>query len=362
MNLLEDARKIINDVDSEMAELFVKRMKAVEMVAEHKKQHGLPVLDEAREAAVIQKGSERVQDDTLREYYVDFIKNNMKISRDYQYRLLESMKVAYSGTEGAFAHIATKKLFPNATYIAYPSFNAAYESVESGECDAAVLPVENSRNGEVGAVTDLMFSGNLFVNSMLDLAVSQDLLVLPGTQKSEIKKVISHQQALGQCAEYIRANGWKTEEYPNTALAAKLVSEMQDRSVAAIASAEASDIFGLEVLEKNINESRSNTTRFAAFTRARSTDRTKKMGDHFILLFTVKNEAGALARAIDVIGRCGFNMRTLRSRPMKELLWQYYFYVEAEGNVNATAGRIMMEELSMFCDRLKLVGSYTKEV
>ncbi len=362
MNLLEEARQIINEVDGEMAELFKRRMEAVRMVAEHKKEYGLPVLDEAREAIVLQKGSERIEDDSLREYYVEFIKNNMKISRDYQYRLLNGMKVAYSGTEGAFAHIATKKLFPDATYVPFPNFNAAYESVESGECDAAVLPVENSRNGEVGAVTDLMFSGSLYVNSMLDLDVTQDLLVLPGTEKSDIKTVISHSQALGQCAQYIRENGWKTEEYPNTALAAKLVAESKDKSLAAIASAEAAEVFGLTVLEKNINESRSNTTRFAAFTRSRNTDRTKKMGDHFILLFTVKNEAGALAKAIEIIGRCGFNMRTLRSRPMKEILWQYYFYVEAEGNVNGTAGQIMMKELSMFCDRLKLVGSYTKEV
>ncbi len=362
MSLLEDARKIINEVDGEMAELFVKRMRAVEMVAEHKREHGLPILDEEREARVLAKGSERVEDDALRGYYVEFIKNNMKLSRDYQYKLLDGMKVAYSGTEGAFAHIATKKMFPSSTYVAYPNFNEAYDSVEKGECDAAVLPVENSRNGEVGAVTDLMFSGNLYVNSMLDLAVTQDLLVLPGTEKSDIKKVISHPQALGQCAQYIRANGWETEEFENTALAAKLVSEAGDKSLAAIASADAAEVFGLEVLEKNINESRSNTTRFAAFTRSRSTDRTHGMGEHFILLFTVKNEAGALARAIDIIGRCGFNMRTLRSRPMKELLWQYYFYVEAEGNVNGTAGQIMMKELSMFCDRLKLVGSYKAQV
>lgn len=361
MDLLEEARKIINEVDAEMAELFVKRMKAVEMVAEHKKTYGLPVLDEAREAAVIRKGSERVDDETLREYYVNFIQNNMAISRNYQFRILEGMKVAYCGTEGAFAHIATGKMFPSAQSIPYGDFAAAYNAVERGDCDAAVLPIENSYNGEVGQVTDLMFSGNLYVNSMLDLAVSQDLLVLPGTQKSDIKTVISHPQALGQCAAYIVQNGWETREYNNTALAARFVANSGDKTLAAIASAEAAEIFGLEALECNINASRSNTTRFAAFTRSRNTRNSSAMGEHFILLFTVKNEAGALAKAIDVIGRCGFNMRTLRSRPMKELLWQYYFYVEAEGNVNSAAGDIMMRELSAFCDRLKLVGTYTKE-
>lgn len=359
MDLLEQARGIINEVDSEMAKLFVRRMEAAAMVAEYKKTHGLPVLDAIREEQVIRRGSARVEDDELRAYYVNFIRNNMELSRAYQHKLLEGMRVAYSGTEGAFAHIATGKLFPTAQRIAYGDFAAAYRAVERGECDACVLPVENSYNGEVGQVTDLMFSGNLYVNAMLDLAVSQDLLAVKGTDKSEIKTVISHPQALGQCAEYVRKMGWTTEEYANTALAAKSVAERGDRTVAAIASADAAEVFGLEVLEKNINESRTNTTRFAAFSRSERLQEGARMGEHFIMVFTVKNEAGSLARAIDVIGQHGFNMRNLRSRPMKELLWQYYFYVEADGNIHTPKGREMLDELSAFCDRLKVVGTYS---
>ena len=359
MDLLEQARGIINEVDSEMAKLFVRRMEAAKMVAEYKQAHGLPVLDAAREEQVIRCGSERVEDDELRAYYVNFIRNNMELSRSYQHKLLRGMRVAYSGTEGAFAHIATGKLFPTSERVAYSDFTAAYNAVERGECDAAVLPVENSYNGEVGQVTDLMFSGNLYVNAMLDLAVSQDLLVVPGTQKSEIRTVLSHPQALGQCAEYIRSMHWDPREYGNTALAAKCVAETGDRSVAAIASADAASVFGLEVLEKNINASRSNTTRFAVFSRSENLQASARMGQHFIMVFTVKNEAGSLARAIDVIGQHGFNMRNLRSRPMKELLWQYYFYVEADGNIHTDEGKAMLADLSEFCDRLKVVGTYS---
>ena len=113
-------------------------------------------------------------------------------------------------------------------------------------------------------------------------------------------------------------------------------------------------------MERNINASRSNTTRFAVFSRSENLNSASRMGDHFVLVFTVKNEAGSLARAIDVIGQHGFNMRNLRSRPMKELLWQYYFYVEAEGNIHTEAGRGMMQELAQFCDRLKVVGTYAE--
>ncbi len=360
-DLLTKARNEINEIDAQMAELFVRRMRAAAEVAAYKKEHALPILDAAREEQVVQNNAKLVEDETLREYYVNFIRNNMAVSRAYQSRLMDGMRIAYCGTEGAFAHIAAGKMFVGAIRVPYGDFTSAYRAVEAGECDAAVLPIENSYNGEVGQVTDLLFSGSLYVSEVIDLAVSHDLLVVPGTRIEDICEVVSHPQALAQCAEYIRNNGWNTAEYSNTALAAKYVAEKKEKTVAAIASEEAAEVFGLEVLARNINASRNNTTRFAALSRVESHRHSKRMGEHFILLFTVKHEAGALAKAIDIIGRYGFNMRTLRSRPMKDLLWQYYFYVEAEGDVYTEAGEWMMRELGLFCDRLKLAGTYFKE-
>lgn len=137
------------------------------------------------------------------------------------------------------------------------------------------------------------------------------------------------------------------------------MAESEDSSLAAIASEAAASIFGLEVLERNINASRVNTTRFAVLTPS---DKHQAAGENVysILLFTVHNEAGALAKALDVIGLYGFNMRTLRSRPMKELLWQYYFYIELEGDVHTEAGADMLRMLMRFCDRLKLAGTYSR--
>lgn len=357
---LDKARKDINEIDRQMAELFVRRMHAAEAVAEYKKERGLAILDEAREEEVIRRNSALVEDEVIREYYVNFLRNNMAVSRAYQSRLMEGMKVAYSGTEGAFAHIATLKLYPTAKKIAFGDFASAYRAVEKGDCDIAVLPVENSYNGEVGQVTDLMFSGSLYVNGMFDLPITQDLLAKPGVTIDEIKEVVSHPQALGQCAEYINRHGYTRHEFANTALAAKWVKENADRSVAAIASREAAEIFGLQVIDHDINESKSNSTRFAIFSKVANKRIAGDSGVHSVLLFTVRNEAGALAKAIDVIGQYGFNMRTLRSRPMKELLWQYYFYVEVEGNVQSEEGSSLMESLGEFCDKLKFAGTYIK--
>ena len=353
-------RKEINEIDKEMADLFVRRMKAVEEVAEYKKERGLAILDEARENEVVRQNASLVEDDTLRGYYVNFLRDTMAVSRSYQGYLMNGMKVAYSGTEGAFAHIAANKLYPNAKKVAFSDFSSAYQAVEKGECDVAVLPVENSYNGEVGQVTDLMFSGSLYVNGMFDLPITQDLLAKDGARIENIREVVSHPQAFGQCAEYIKKHGFVCHEFANTALAAKWVADSDDLTIAAIGSREAAEIFGLTVLDHDINESKRNSTRFAIFSRVANKRIAKDSGVHSILLFTVRNEAGALARAIDVIGQHDFNMRTLRSRPMKELLWEYYFYVELEGNIQSEEGTSLLESLGEFCDKLRFAGTYIK--
>ena len=357
-NKLLTAREKINEIDKEMRKLFVERMKASELVAEYKQEHGLEILDPIREAEVIRRNSESVENDVYREYYVNFLKNTMALSRAYQSRLINGMRVAYSGTEGAYAHIAACKLFPTAKAIGYGSFDEAYAAVENGECDVAVLPIENSYNGDVGQVCDLMFSGSLYVNKVTELKISHDLLAPKGTKIEDVDTVISHPQALGQCHKYIVEHGYSEMEFVNTALAAKYVADSNAKNIAAIASAEAADIFGLEVLATNINESTLNTTKFAVFSRSENKNSITDKRVHTILLFTVRHEAGALAKALNVIAKYGFNMGSLRSRPMKELLWQYYFYIEAEGNLDSEDGKAMMKELKEHCDRVKTVGSY----
>jgi chorismate mutase/prephenate dehydratase len=166
MTELEKARQTINDVDKQMAELFVRRMQAARAVAEYKREHGLQVFDAAREAEVIKRNSQMIEDETLKSYYVEFLQNNMEVSKNYQHRILEGMRVAFSGVEGAFANIAANKVFPDAIAMPYPDFKSAYESVVKGECDAVILPIENSYNGDVGQVMDLAFFGSLYINGV----------------------------------------------------------------------------------------------------------------------------------------------------------------------------------------------------
>ena len=354
-NRLEETRRIINEIDEQMAGLFVKRMKAAEMVFEYKKEFGLPVLDEKREALVIERNSAFVEDDLLRGYYIDHLKHMMSVSRAYQYRLQSGLKVAYSGVEGAFAHIAAGRIFPESNRISCRDFKAAYDAVLQGECDVAVLPIENSYAGEVGQPIALIFSGALYINGIYELEIHQNLLGVPGAKVEDIRKVTSHPQALSQCHEYIKMRGMDTEEASNTAVAAKAVAEMKDKTLGAIASVETAHLYGLEVLQANINQSSENTTRVAVLSKVRSVSPALTSS---VLMFTVKNEAGSLAGAISIIGKYGYNMTALRSRPLRKHSWQYYFYIEIDGTVSNDEGRKMMEELGRICDQLKIVGSF----
>lgn len=357
MDTLEDIRKRIDEIDKQIAQLFSQRMEESHRVVKYKMANGLTIYNPEREQKVIEKNAQLISDPVLREYYIQFQKELMSLSKDYQSRIMNGMKVAYSGLPGAFGHIAALKMFQGAQTINYQDFASAYKACEDGLCDAVVLPLENSFAGEVSDVTDLMFNGSLFVNQVLALEAVQNLVACQGATVDGIKDVVSHPQALSQCADYIKRHNLQAHEYPNTARAAQYVADTKDMSIAAIASRECAELYGLQVLEQQINTSGSNTTRFAAFSRVKNTCGASRQS-HFILMFTVKNEAGALAKTLNIIGSHGYNMSCLRSRPMKNLLWNYYFYLELEGNIYSEDGSDMIRELATICDRLKLLGSF----
>ena len=354
-NKLTEARKIINEVDAQMAALFEKRMRAAELVYAHKKEFGLPILDKKREETVIAQNATLIEDEVLKGYYIDYLKHLMSLSRSYQYRMQSGLRVAYSGVEGAFAHIAAGRIFPEGNAVSFSDFKAAYDAALRGDCDVAVLPIENSYAGEVGQTMDLIFSGELFINGIYELEIHQHLLGLPDATPEDIKRVISHPQALSQCHDYLELRGLPAEEATNTALAAKAVAEGKDKSLGAIASAETAKIYGLKILAANINKSGENTTRFAILSKVKAS--TEALSST-VLLFTVKHEAGSLANAIGIIGKHGYNMTALRSRPMRKHSWQYYFYVEIDGSLDTTQGAAMMEELGKVCDKLKIAGTF----
>ena len=398
MSELDQIRENINSIDEQMAQLFQKRMEMSARVADFKKERGLSIRDAEREWELIDRNRRSIRDPAVAAYYVQFLRGILDLSCAYQSKLLNGMKVAYSGVKGAYGYLAARRMFPEAQLVAYPdygavleqnlyldrgvaarieylaavhiddvahrsfssSFAAAHRAVELGEADSVVLPLENSYAGEVGAVMDLLFSGELYINQVLDMEIDHSLLGVEGAAADTVRTVVSHPQALRQCDDYIRSHGYAAEPYSNTAAAAEYVRRANDPALAAIASEDAAEVFGLRVLERGINTMRTNTTRFAALSRIQNQPETtkKREDENFVLVFTVQNDAGSLAQTLNIIGAHGYNMRTLRSRPMKGLSWKYFFYVEAEGCINNTNGREMLQELSATCAKLRLVGAY----
>ena len=282
----------------------------------------------------------------------------LDISKKYQHRLSEGLRVAYSGIEGSFASICAGRIFPEASRIPYKCFADAYNAVRSGECDLAVLPIENSYAGEVGQVADLMFDGDLFINGVYELPVSQCLLGVPGATVDTIRTVISHPQALDQCAGFIRKHGYEVIQAENTARAAKQVADRGDVTVGSIASVETADLYGLNIIDHDINESSQNTTRFAVFSKSADSMKNDDEYSTFILMFTIRNEAGTLAETLSILGRYGYSMRVIRSRPLKDRNWQYYFYTEVEGRLSSENGEKMLADLKKNCEFFKVLGTY----
>ena len=205
MDALEQARAEIDTVDAQLAALFERRMAAVLQVAEYKRAHGLPIYDAAREAAVLEKAAARIQQPALRPYYKDHVQHMMDIAKQYEAAVLGRNRAAYQGVEGAFAHIALKALFPHAEAVSYSTWDEVFEAVASGEAAHGVVPFENSHAGDVSAVLDLCYNHpELWVVDVYDLPISQNLLVLPGTQLSQLRTVYSHQQAIAQSETFLK--------------------------------------------------------------------------------------------------------------------------------------------------------------
>jgi len=240
--------------------------------------------------------------------------------------------------------------------VSCPTWDEVFAAVERGDAAHGVVPFENSHAGDVSAVLDLCYNHpDLWVVDVYDLPISQNLLVLPGTQLAEIRSVYSHQQAIAQSETFLKQFHLPATAMLNTAMAAKFVAESGDKTKAAIASAETAALYGLEVLVPRINTDGDNTTRFIVISREKPT-----AGNRFSLLFTVDNKPGKLAEVIQVIGASGFNMESIKSRPMPHVPFEYYFYVELVGDPTADETGALLQQLDRTCRTVRLLGVYTK--
>ena len=364
MELLQQARAEIDAVDAQMAALFERRMQAVARVARSKAESGKPVFDPERERAVIEKNTARITDPALKPYYRQFITGAMAVSRAYQRSILGRDVAAYQGVQGAWAQIALRRIFPFARQISCQTWADVFEAVQHQKAEFGVLPFENSNAGDVSAVLDLLYAHpELSVAGMYDLPIRQDLLGVPGATLDGLRTVVSHQQALSQSGPFLRSHHLATKAWANTADAARHVAELGDPTVGAIASAETARLYGLTVLAQGINEDGDNTTRFIVIRRGGVPEGPVHAGQRIALLFTVDHKPGKLAQVIERIGSMGFNMESIKSRPLPHVQFEYYFFVQliCPADAEGRACAALLQNLQEPCRTVRLLGVFDRE-
>ena len=381
MQDLSAIRERINRIDSDISKLFLERMEVSADVAEYKRMTGKPIYDPERERANIAAASQRVPPE-LSAYAASIQSILMEASRDAQHRVLEQRsfvsddvvkalaeapayfprqaKVACQGVEGAYQQIAVTRMFRQPTVNYYSSFEDVFRAVERGDAEFGVLPIENSSAGSVNHVYDLMMRHDFHIVRSCRLKIDHSLLVFPGTKLEDIRIVYSHQQAINQCADFISSiPNCRVHVCENTAKAAEMVATSGRTDVAAIASRSCARLYGLQILEHEVQDNTNNYTRFACIAK----DLTIYPGaERSSLMVVVNHEPGALYNVLARFYALGINLIKLESRPIAHRDFEFMFYFDVVCPAAAPEFGVLLDSLSDVCEEFRYLGSYTEVV
>ena len=267
------------------------------------------------------------------------------------------MIVAFQGEPGAYSEQAVFGYFGQVETQPCESFDDVFMQVNSGRCEFGLIPIENSLAGSIHQNYDLLLRNNLHIVGEHFLRVRHCLIALPGVQKNEIRKVISHPQALGQCAGYLRALGIKVEPEYDTAGSVKLLKASGEHTTAAIASRRAAEIYGMQILEEGIEDNTENYTRFLAITTQPIVPQPVAKTS---IVFTLKNQPGALFKALSVFALRDIDLTKIESRPLAGTPWNYLFYIDFIGAVGDDTVIKALSHLSEYAQMLRVLGSYAR--
>jgi prephenate dehydratase len=270
-------------------------------------------------------------------------------------------KVAFQGERGAYSELAVIHFFPNSTPIPVRSFQEVIETLSSGLCDYAVVPIENSIEGSVNEVYDLLLQSNLYIVGETYQRIHHCLIVIKGNDVGSLREVYSHPQALAQCRQYINEKKLASVPVYDTAGAVKMIKEGQHKRAAAIASKRAAEIYGMEILDVGIEDRKSNFTRF--YVLSREFANTKPSGnDGTSIIFSVKHAPGSLVNILSEFARRKINLTKIESRPTKETPWEYNFFTDFEGHILDSKVKDVLKVIESKTTFVKVLGSYKKEM
>ena len=267
------------------------------------------------------------------------------------------MKIAFQGEAGAYSEQAVFNYFGEVETQPCESFDAVFDAVVSHACESALIPIENSLAGSIHQNYDLLLRHNLHIVGEYLLRVQHCLISSPGVKKSEIKRVVSHPQALGQCAAYLRALGVKVEPVYDTAGSVKMLKESGEKSTAAIASRRAAEIYQMQILEEGIEDDPENYTRFLAIQHESIVPSGEAKTS---IVFTLKNQPGALFKALSVFALRDIDLTKIESRPLQGKPWEYLFYIDFIGSTKDVHAAKALDHLNEYAVMLRVLGSYPR--
>lgn len=270
----------------------------------------------------------------------------------------KTMRVAYQGEPGANSHIAALEVYPDAEAIACATFEDALELVSSGDADRAMIPIENSVAGRVADIHHLLPESKLYIVAEHFLRVRHQLMGLSGAQLSQITAVLSHTQALGQCRQTLRKLGLRPVAAADTAGSARLIAQAGDPTQAAIASELAAEIYGLEILKRDIEDEQHNTTRFVVLTKTPDDVEPGQGECVTTFIFRVRNVPAALYKALGGFATNGVNITKLESYQLEGTFSATMFYADIEGHPADRPVQLALEELSFFSREMRILGTY----
>ncbi|MCD7859077.1 MAG: chorismate mutase [Firmicutes bacterium] len=378
---ISELRGQVDQIDDEIVQLFKNRMALSAQIADCKKEQDLPVFVPARERSILKEVAEKAGPE-MANYTQVLYSMIFELSRSYQSKRLNQQSelyrritraieetpslfppapmVACQGVEGAYSQIASEKIFKNPFLFYFKSFDAVFSAIEQGLCEYGVLPIENSTAGSVNKVYDLMIRHNFSIVRTFRLKVDHNLLANKGAKIEQIREIISHEQAISQCSEFLSTlKDVKITAVDNTAIAAETVANSGRMDVAALSSRSCAELYGLSCLRPGVQDKGNNRTRFICIS--------KKLeiypgSDKTSIMMVLSHRPGALYKVLARMYVLGINVTKLESRPIPDRDFEFMFYFDLDTSIYSEEFVQLMCELEDLCEEFKYLGSYSEVV
>jgi len=351
---LEDLRRKIDETDTKIVRLIAERIRIAQEIGKEKKKQGKQVEDSEREKRVLEKVRSIAQEEKISQEDIESIyRQIVTVSKSVQ-----GIVVAFQGEIGAYSEEAAFHFFGSSIKVKpCESLDEVFKAVEGAEVQFGIVPIENSLEGSISRVYDLLLDSSLKVCGEIELRVVHCLIASPGTRLDLIKRVYSHPQALAQCRGFLKHLGYELIPTYDTAGSVKMIKEKGITDGGAVASAKAAEIYGMKIIASEIEDNPNNFTRFFILSQQ---DSPPSGNDKTSVVFSVKHKPGALYEFLKELTIRNINLTKIESRPTRQKPWEYNFYLDFEGHREDKASQEALDSLEKTSLFVKVLGSYPK--